>query len=121
MVVERGYTPILIVVRDAPEEAVLRTAKPWFAAFSGAGAEKEIYADLSHEDPELWARLSPDVRARYQVPAGIKPGSETKIIVFWKPAQNTKPLPRYFFMFLRRASGEEFRTLVFYLLPAAGS
>jgi len=121
LVVERGYSPIFIVVRDAPEEAVLRTAKPWFAAFSGAAAEKEVYTDLSHEDPELWARLSPEVRARYQVPASIKPGTETKIIVFWKPAQNTNPLPRYLFMFLRRASGEELRTLVFFLAPASGS
>lgn len=117
LVVERGYTPIFIVVNVAPEEAVLRTAKPWFTAFSGS--EKEAYADLSREDPELWTKLPAEVRARYQVHASIKPGAETKIIVFWKSSQSDKPLPRYFFMFLRRASGEEFRTLVFLLAPAA--
>jgi hypothetical protein len=112
--VERGYTPVFFVLGSLPGDLALPQDRPWAAVDRAAG---ELITDLPRQDPELWATLSPQVQARYRVPARIAAGGETRLIVLWKREADLSA--RFFALFIRRPGGEEFRAVLFRLVAAS--
>jgi hypothetical protein len=116
MAVERGYTPVFIVLSNLTDDVILRREKPWVAVESARG---ELLTDLAHQDPELWTRLSPQVQARYRAPARLAAGREARLVALWKRDRDSDAPPRFFVLFIQRPGGQDFRAVLFRLLAAS--